>query len=140
MSLPHAVDLAATLGVGITLLRITPPRDYYRHHLSTVEDRLIAAGASDRMSADDLVAADAREVAAYLSDLKDRLSDDDAPEVTAEHLQGQNIAQAIIDKAAEQPALVAMTTHGRSGIGRLVLGSVTDRVVRHSNAPVLVVR
>ena len=33
-----------------------------------------------------------------------------------------------------------MTTHGRSGVGRMVLGSVTDRVIRHSNLPVLVIR
>jgi nucleotide-binding universal stress UspA family protein len=33
-----------------------------------------------------------------------------------------------------------MTTHGRSGIGRWLLGSVADRVVRHSRDPVLVVR
>ena len=33
-----------------------------------------------------------------------------------------------------------MTTHGRSGVGRMVLGNVADRVVRHSNVPVLVVR
>jgi len=36
--------------------------------------------------------------------------------------------------------LVAMCTHGRSGVGRWVLGSVTDRVVRHSGDPVLVMR
>jgi nucleotide-binding universal stress UspA family protein len=36
--------------------------------------------------------------------------------------------------------LVAMCSHGRSGIGRWVLGSVTENVVRHSDAPVLVVR
>jgi len=35
---------------------------------------------------------------------------------------------------------VAMTTHGRSGAGRWILGSVTDRVVRESGDPVLVVR
>ena len=33
-----------------------------------------------------------------------------------------------------------MASHGRSGIGRWVLGSVTDRVVRHGPGPVLVVR
>ncbi len=37
-------------------------------------------------------------------------------------------------------ALIAMCSHGRSGIGRWVLGSVTENVVRHSDAPVLVVR
>jgi nucleotide-binding universal stress UspA family protein len=36
--------------------------------------------------------------------------------------------------------LVAMATHGRSGIGRLVLGSVAEEVVRRSRTPVLLVR
>ncbi len=50
-------------------------------------------------------------------------------------------ARAITDWAGREPdALVVMSTHGRGGINRLVLGSVTDRVVRHANTPVLVVR
>jgi nucleotide-binding universal stress UspA family protein len=36
--------------------------------------------------------------------------------------------------------LIAMSTHGRTGVGRWVLGSVTETVVRHSGDPVLVVR
>lgn len=36
--------------------------------------------------------------------------------------------------------LVAMTTHGRSGLGRLVLGSVAERVVRGVSVPVLLMR
>jgi nucleotide-binding universal stress UspA family protein len=36
--------------------------------------------------------------------------------------------------------IVAMSTHGRSGIGRWVLGSVTDRVASNSGAPVLIIR
>ena len=35
---------------------------------------------------------------------------------------------------------VAMCTHGRSGVKRFTLGSVTDRVVRHSGDPVLIIR
>jgi len=50
-------------------------------------------------------------------------------------------AGRIVDIARETPDnLVAMCTHGRSGIGRWVLGSVTDRVVRHCGDPVLVIR
>ncbi len=50
-------------------------------------------------------------------------------------------AGKIIDLARETPDnLVAMTTHGRSGFGRWVLGGVTDRVVRHCGDPVLVIR
>jgi len=36
--------------------------------------------------------------------------------------------------------LIVMATHGRSGVRRLVLGSITEKVVRASACPVLVVR
>ena len=50
-------------------------------------------------------------------------------------------ADEIIKFAREIPAnIVAMSTHGRSGIKRWVLGSVTETVVRHSGDPVLVLR
>ncbi len=58
-----------------------------------------------------------------------------------EHLLNGHPAGAVVDMARNTPAsLIAMTTHGRSGMGRWVLGSVTDRVVRHSGNPVLVIR
>jgi len=38
-----------------------------------------------------------------------------------------------------KPTLVAMGTHGRTGISRLLLGSIAERVVRSSPAPVLTV-
>jgi len=48
---------------------------------------------------------------------------------------------AIIDLARKtSDSLVVMSTHGRSGIGRWLLGSVTERVIRHSSVPVLVIR
>lgn len=37
-------------------------------------------------------------------------------------------------------SLIAMTTHGRTGIARWVLGSVADKVIRTTNVPLLVVR
>jgi nucleotide-binding universal stress UspA family protein len=36
--------------------------------------------------------------------------------------------------------MIAMCTHGRSGVQRWALGSITEKVVRHSDNPVLVVR
>jgi len=60
--------------------------------------------------------------------------------VSSVYLEGESAGQ-IIDLARKTPDnFIAMSTHGRSGIGRLVLGSVTSRVVRHSGGPVLVVR
>jgi nucleotide-binding universal stress UspA family protein len=45
---------------------------------------------------------------------------------------------AIVDYAAANAIeLIAMDTHGRENVGRLVFGSVTDYVVRHTSIPVL---
>ena len=50
-------------------------------------------------------------------------------------------AEEITSLARRTPgSLIAMCTHGRSGVTRWVLGSVTDRVVRHSGDPVLIIR
>jgi nucleotide-binding universal stress UspA family protein len=49
----------------------------------------------------------------------------------------QRIVQYV---SAEQVGLVAMATHGRSGLSRLVLGSVAERVLRGASVPVLLVR
>ena len=50
-------------------------------------------------------------------------------------------ASAVADYAREVAApLVVISTHGRTGIGRLLLGSVTERVVRLAPCPVLTVR
>jgi nucleotide-binding universal stress UspA family protein len=49
--------------------------------------------------------------------------------------------EAIIDLARDTAnAMIAMSTHGRSGIGRWVLGSVADRVVSYCGDPVLLIR
>jgi nucleotide-binding universal stress UspA family protein len=45
-----------------------------------------------------------------------------------------------IRRAAAGADLIVMGTHGRSGFNRLMLGSVTERVLRESEVPVLAVR
>ena len=50
-------------------------------------------------------------------------------------------AEEIVKAADELKVdLIAMSTHGRSGLSRLTFGSVTDKVLRTGTAPVLVVR
>src|SRR3954447_4582204 len=50
-------------------------------------------------------------------------------------------ATSIVDAAtAESADLIVIGSHGRSGLGRAVLGSVSDHVVRHATCPVMVVR
>jgi hypothetical protein len=50
-------------------------------------------------------------------------------------------AQSIVDQVQESRCdLIAMSTHGRRGLSRWALGSVTDAVIRSARVPVLVVR
>lgn len=52
------------------------------------------------------------------------------------------ITHEVVCKAAEEAgaSLIVMATHGRRGIGHVILGSVTERVLRQAPCPVLVVR
>ena len=48
-------------------------------------------------------------------------------------------AESILSQAADLKCdLIAMSTHGRSGLQRMMVGSVTERVARHAPCPVLV--
>ncbi len=85
-----------------------------------------------------------------LSIIKNRVTD--YLNKTGEELKSKNIDVNIIVssgnaaeeilKASEQVGadLIAMSTHGRSGWRRLAFGSITDKVLRGSRMPVLMVR
>jgi nucleotide-binding universal stress UspA family protein len=52
-----------------------------------------------------------------------------------------NASDEILKAARENKVdLIAMSTHGRSGLRRLAFGSITDKVLRGSHIPVLMVR
>jgi nucleotide-binding universal stress UspA family protein len=75
----------------------------------------------------------------YLNRVKQRLAKDGI-DVDTEQPEGR-AAEAIVASARKHQAdLIAMTTHGRSGLGRALLGSVADEVVRTAPCPVLLVR
>lgn len=138
-SLEHAVSVAAATGAAVALARVTHTRDYYLRHLTGPG---AAMGPDTANWADDLTQADAEEATDYLVGVQRRLAVErpDISEINILQLRHESPAQAIIDQAADSKTLVVMATHGRSGIGRMLMGSVTDRVVRHSNAPTLVVQ
>ncbi|MBZ9762558.1 universal stress protein [Mesorhizobium sp. CA8] len=57
------------------------------------------------------------------------------------HIENRTPAEAILDVAAAEACdLIVMASHGRRGLGRLVLGSQTAEVVSLTQIPVLVVR
>ena len=53
----------------------------------------------------------------------------------------RSVSQVIVDAAREeQAALIVMSTHGRSGLSRLMLGSVAEAVLHTSPVPVMLIR
>jgi nucleotide-binding universal stress UspA family protein len=128
-ALPHACEMAKRLDLEVVLLRVyTIPvmgftaEDYYTPSLEQILERA------------------KEEARSYIDEKAAELKREGMKRVSSRFLEGES-ADQIIDLAKKTPgSLIAMSTHGRSGIERLVLGSVTSRVVRHSGEPVLVIR
>lgn len=126
-ALPVATGLAAAFKAPITLVR-TVPTGWW----ST--DGGVYSGLPEVIEA---VEAEARE---YLEATAGKLKAEGLEVATKFALfAAPDLELEVLANAAQRP-LVVMTSHGRSGLGRVVLGSVADRVVRGSSAPVLVMR
>ncbi len=80
-----------------------------------------------------------REAEEYLKGLENYLSAKGLDVDT--HVRYGSEAEEILDHAAQKEIdLVAMSTHGRSGVKRFFLGSVAEKVLRHAPKPVYLVR
>jgi nucleotide-binding universal stress UspA family protein len=79
-----------------------------------------------------------REAEEYLARVRDRLAGAGLERVTTSVWYGEP-ATSIVDAAKfNGVGMIVMTTHGRSGFGRLLLGSVAESVLRGTSTPVLV--
>jgi len=81
-----------------------------------------------------------REAEAYLDSVAERLARQGFTRVRTSVWYGP--PAAAITEAAQvgRVDLIVMSTHGRSGLGRLILGSVAESVVRGTRTPILLVR
>jgi nucleotide-binding universal stress UspA family protein len=125
--LPHAHRFAEAVGLSIELFSVVVP-----HALP------MAPFGTEALLADDAdLAAQERDTAAWLARLAATL-----PEGTTTHVVTDTTAPAAILEyaATARPAAIAMATHGRTGLVRLVLGSVADRVLREAPAPLFLYR
>lgn len=60
--------------------------------------------------------------------------------LAADLRQGDPATEILAEIEHVRPVLVVMGTHGRKGLSHLLLGSVAERVIRHSSVPVMTVR
>ena len=128
--LPPAMDLSKKLSLEIVLTRA------YQLPLSAYP----GADAAYIPNQDAFLTAVRGEASAYLEAKVNEIRGNGIEKVSFILLVGSG-ADEIIDLARTTPDnLIAMCTHGRSGVKRWALGSVTEKVVRHSGDPVLVVR
>ncbi|HEU0021975.1 MAG TPA: universal stress protein [Dehalococcoidia bacterium] len=136
--LPHVVFLAKSLGLHLKLVRARPALEEYQHYL---EGHLMGGGATVYTGNYEVFSNEADAAAMnYLHDVREKLQKQGVWSVE-EDLIKEHAPEAIIESVGhDSDKMVAMTTHGYSGIARWVMGSVTDRVVRHAGVPVLVVR
>ncbi len=128
-AIPHAIGMAKAMKTGISLVRAISPMAYgdaFADYVPTMYD--------------DLTAEAEKDVREYLAFQAKCIREQGVTDVSV-HTPDGYAATAILDEAGDTGEnVVVMATHGRSGVGRWVLGSVADRVVRHSAGPVLVVR
>ncbi len=121
-ALDHALTLAQALGASITLLHVAQPPPSMSG---------IVPGSDD----DDRAARDA--VQHSLDQLVARAKSRGFQQIDARIESGLPI-EVILDTAREGGfQMIAMATRGRTGLRRLIIGSVTEGVLRHAACPVV---
>jgi nucleotide-binding universal stress UspA family protein len=127
----HAVELARAHGAA--LLAFTVVRRYARSYMegSIVQD----IAESERIDEERM-----KRAQQMLDTVRARAQ---AQQVACETqvVHSSRIAESIIETAdARGCDVIVMSSHGRKGIGRLLLGSETLHVLTHTSLPVLVLR
>jgi nucleotide-binding universal stress UspA family protein len=124
--IPFLTEIAAPLEMSIVLLRVREPipqvvGDGVRHALL------------------DLRETHTRDIEDYLASIAAtlRARSLDVSYAIRSGRPDEEIVEAARDAGVD---LIAMSTHGRGGLGRLLFGSVAEQVLRHAEVPVLMIR
>ena len=116
LGLEHGLRLAASLAAQVTVITVTEPMD------QRIVDAAAVAGVRD--AAERYEAAEAQGVTV---EMKSLVNASPAEAILGESREGGN-------------DLIVMSSHGRRGLKRLLLGSQTAEVLAHAEVPVLVIR
>ncbi len=121
VAVDKAIAFAGSYGGGLVVVSIVDvPTEFYAEAPKAVEDMI-------------------KKAKEYTAAVKKQA---EAAGVKAETFIGEAEAyQAIVKLAAEQGVnMIAVGSHGRTGLRRLLMGSVTEKVIGHAPCPVLVVK
>ena len=126
--LPHVEELGRRCDAQVVFLRVVEPMPIYVG--PEVTSVLVQQEEIDRVT---------EEAVAYLADLQEQFS--------AKYIEARTrvyhgpVVQAIIDAAeCECADLIAMASHGRSGLSQVFYGSVAVGVLHRADRPLLLVR
>jgi nucleotide-binding universal stress UspA family protein len=124
--LPFIIEIAGPLDMDVVLLRVVQPI------APVVLEGATATSFDDaetrRIDAEEYLAALAAEVRAKGVRVETRVR------------RGEPAGEIVAGAREVRADLIAMSTHGRSGLGRLVFGSVAEAVLRRAGVPVFLLR
>ena len=125
-NLPFILQIASPLDLEVVLVHVVPP----------IAPQAIEG--TRHFTVDD-VAARLKEAREYLAPVAANLREGGV-RVTTDVRHGEPVAEIVAAARETEAGLIAMTTHGRSGFGRLLFGSVAEAVLRQGEIPVLMMR
>jgi len=124
--IPFILEIAGPLDMEVALVRVlvpVPPMAVEGTRQVVIEDvEKLRAKAEEYLA----------QIAAELRDKGVR--------VTTMVRRGEPVAEILSGAREAEADLIAMTTHGRSGLSRLLFGSVAAAVVSHAEIPVFLMR
>ena len=126
--LPYIKELAKQVDLEVTLIRLYGG-------LSAAGDGFYSPHQLDAMTA-----RLRQEAVTYLESKTEEMKQQGLNKISFTAKEGLEPDEILAIARQTPDTMIAMCTHGRSGVQRWALGSVTETVVRHSDNPVLVVR
>jgi nucleotide-binding universal stress UspA family protein len=123
-ALPYGRTLARTLKIPVELLGVVDT--------SVLDNRVFR----DSGDSETIIAESIRSSEEYLNRIVKTFPDDNVSCI----VETGKAEEVIIEKAGSDATLTAMATHGRSGIDRLLMGSVAEKVLRSAINPLILIR
>ena len=123
-ALQYAIPFARQFEASLVLLHVVQPYIPVPE-MTTVDTSMVEAGMRE---------SGAKALARLKKSIGDKVSVETALRVGSPHFE---ISKAVPELNID---IIILSTHGRTGLAHVFMGSVAERVVRHASCPVLVVR